>query len=75
MTNKENIEKLEYIKNQYHVMFNFTDYDEALDLAIKAIEERPQDNEVGYQQGYECGYAQGYIDGSSGADFDDRELE
>lgn len=38
MTNKEAIEKLGYIKNQYHVMLNFTDYDDVFDIAIKALE-------------------------------------
>ena len=37
MTNKEAIEKLGYIKNQYHVMLNFTDYDEVFDKAIDAL--------------------------------------
>ena len=39
--NKEAIEKLGYIKNQYHTLLNFDDYDEVFDNAIKALEERP----------------------------------
>jgi flagellar biosynthesis/type III secretory pathway protein FliH len=45
----------------------------AFDLAIKALEQSEEDKD-GYRQGYESGYAQGYIDGSSGADYDEREL-
>jgi rubrerythrin len=41
MINKEAIEKLGYIKNQYHTLLNFDDYDEVFDIAIKALEERP----------------------------------
>ena len=42
MTNKEAIERLGYIKNQYHTLLNFDDYDEVFDNAIKALEARPQ---------------------------------
>ena len=39
MNEKEAIVKLGYIKNQYHILLDFDDYDEAIDLAIKALEE------------------------------------
>jgi hypothetical protein len=37
ITNKEAIEKLGYIKNQYHTLLNFDDYDEVFDKAINAL--------------------------------------
>lgn len=44
-------------------------YDGHLEGYIKAInEERPQCNQIVWEQGYEAGYAQGYVDGSTGAD-------
>jgi len=62
MTNKDAIEKLGYIKNQYHVMLNFTDYDEVFDIAIKALEnERKTGHWIpiapdsrGYTEAFEC---------------------
>lgn len=37
ITNKEAIEKLGYIKNQYHTLLDFDDYDEVFDKAINAL--------------------------------------